>query len=142
MWTTDECFVLTGSKFLRTQHFKFHVGEYLVSFSNKATGTHLKFKWAIDLSDPTWPVIVLKYTVSSVNKRITAMQTVPIQTTMMMGLGRRRYWFSCPLKRNGFVCGRRIEKLYLPPNDHHFGCRHCHDLTYRSSQVKSLRPYL
>lgn len=25
-------------------------------------------------------------------------------------------------------------KLYLPPGEHRFGCRQCHDLTYESSQ--------
>ena len=45
-----------------------------------------------------------------------------------------RWWFTCPLILDGERCGRRAGKLYLPPGAGHFGCRHCHDLTYRSCQ--------
>lgn len=31
-------------------------------------------------------------------------------------------------------CHRRVGCLYLPPGGNYFGCRHCYDLTYRSSQ--------
>ncbi|MBW3599539.1 MAG: hypothetical protein KY475_19980 [Planctomycetes bacterium] len=34
----------------------------------------------------------------------------------------------------GVACQRRAGKLYLPPGAKYFGCRTCHDLTYRSSQ--------
>jgi hypothetical protein len=42
-----------------------------------------------------------------------------------------RYYFVCPLCRDA---DRKVGKLYLPPDRRHFGCRHCYDLTYRSSQ--------
>lgn len=45
-----------------------------------------------------------------------------------------RLYLRCPLTRNGRTCGRRCEKLYLPPGSSCFGCRTCHDLTYRSAQ--------
>lgn len=45
-----------------------------------------------------------------------------------------RYWFICPLTTNGVYCGRRVGKLYLPPNGLYFGCRHCYNLTYKSCQ--------
>ncbi len=48
--------------------------------------------------------------------------------------GGRRWWFRCPLIRNGQLCGRRVAKLYLPPGGRYFGCRHCYDLTYTSAQ--------
>ncbi len=48
--------------------------------------------------------------------------------------GGRRHWFACPFVVDGTVCGRRIGKLYLPFGESLFGCRQCHDLTYRSSQ--------
>jgi hypothetical protein len=43
-----------------------------------------------------------------------------------------RYWFTCP------NCGRRVRDLYVPPSSHYFACRHCHDLTYRSSQRENI----
>jgi len=46
-----------------------------------------------------------------------------------------RYWFLCPLKG----CGRRAGKLYLPSVTWYFGCRTCHDLTYRSCQESHKR---
>ncbi|MFH5803521.1 hypothetical protein [Alienimonas sp. DA493] len=46
--------------------------------------------------------------------------------------GGRRPWFRCPLIVAGVPCERRVGKLYL--RSKLFGCRHCHDLTYRSVQ--------
>jgi hypothetical protein len=48
--------------------------------------------------------------------------------------GGKRYWFICPLERNGHPCRRRAGKLYIPPGAKYFGCRHCYDLTYRSQK--------
>jgi hypothetical protein len=45
-----------------------------------------------------------------------------------------RWWFACPFTIEGERCNRRVAKLCLPPGEHEFGCRTCHDLTYRSSQ--------
>jgi hypothetical protein len=54
-------------------------------------------------------------------------------------LGGVRWWFVCPLSRNGAACGRRVTKLYL--SGRLFGCRHCHALTYRSQQTSDSRAY-
>jgi hypothetical protein len=48
--------------------------------------------------------------------------------------GGLRWWFTCPLVAHGLACNRRVGKLYLPPAGRYFGCRRCHDLTYRSCQ--------
>lgn len=45
-----------------------------------------------------------------------------------------RVYLRCPLVRDGRPCGRRCEKVYLPPGARYFGCRTCYDLTYRSAQ--------
>ena len=42
-----------------------------------------------------------------------------------------RYWFTCP------NCSRRVAHLYLPNGMEIFACRHCYNLTYRSSQTNS-----
>ncbi len=52
-------------------------------------------------------------------------------TTTPSGPGGVRFWFRCPLVVNDVPCRRRVAKLYLPPNSHYFGCRKCHNLTYR-----------
>jgi hypothetical protein len=53
--------------------------------------------------------------------------------------GGRRWWFTCPLTRNGRACGRRVGKLYFPPGGRYYGCRHCYDLTYESCQQSDKR---
>lgn len=55
----------------------------------------------------------------------------PLVTTPLPW-GGVRWWFVCQDS-----CGyRRVGKLYAPPSEvmRHFSCRHCHDLTYWSSQ--------
>lgn len=42
--------------------------------------------------------------------------------------GGKRYWFICPLTKNGYYCGRRVGTLYNLGK--YFGCRHCGNLTY------------
>ena len=51
-----------------------------------------------------------------------------------------RYWFVCPLlKKDGETpCRKRVAVLYKPPGKKYFGCRDCHNLTYKS---RSLTPF-
>jgi hypothetical protein len=46
-----------------------------------------------------------------------------------------RWWFECPVVKDGVYCGNRSSKLYLPPRQVYFGCRGCYDLTYESCQT-------
>lgn len=46
--------------------------------------------------------------------------------------GGRRWWFICTCTKDGIYCGRRVARLYLPPNGKYFGCRYCYELTYQS----------
>jgi len=50
-------------------------------------------------------------------------------TTTRCNFGGVRYWFICPLSRNGIYCGRRVGKVYCPPGANYYGCRHCYNLT-------------
>ncbi len=45
--------------------------------------------------------------------------------------GGERFYFTCPLGD----CGKRVSKLYLPPNESRFACRHCHNLGYKSQRL-------
>jgi hypothetical protein len=61
--------------------------------------------------------------------------SIPVRpTTTPTQLGGRRFWFICPLIVRGMACNRRVGNLYLPPGTRYFGCRKCHNLTYRSCQ--------
>ncbi len=42
--------------------------------------------------------------------------------------GGTRFWFICPLNKNGIPCNRRVGVLYKGGD--YFGCRHCYELTY------------
>ena len=55
---------------------------------------------------------------------------VPVEWTGC-NFGGHRPWFSCP--ETG--CSRRVEKLYKPPGQIYFACRHCHDITYRRCNI-------
>jgi hypothetical protein len=66
--------------------------------------------------------------------RIRSMHYLVRLTTTRSPAGGVRWWFLCPVAKNGKLCYRRVAKLYLPPDDSYFGCRHCHKLTYQSCQ--------
>lgn len=54
---------------------------------------------------------------------------VPLTTTPCR-YGGKRYWFICPMSKNGVYCGKRVCTLYK--NGDYFACRHCYNLTYSS----------
>ncbi|UCH70808.1 MAG: hypothetical protein JSV29_02165 [Candidatus Bathyarchaeota archaeon] len=59
-------------------------------------------------------------------------------TTTPCNYGGVRYWFICPLSRNGVYCGRRTGTLYIASGGNYFGCRHCYDLSYESRNESRL----
>jgi len=59
-------------------------------------------------------------------------------TTTPCNFGGVRYWFICPLSKNGVYCGRRVAKLYKAPGGNYFGCRHCYNLSYESRNESCL----
>jgi hypothetical protein len=67
-----------------------------------------------------------------------AITTTPHSTTRLHR-GGLLWWFLCPVPLGRGCCGRRVRKLYLPPGGHYFGCRDCHNLTYRSAQEHDKR---
>jgi len=44
--------------------------------------------------------------------------------------GSKRYWFICPLSKNGQYCGRRVGVIYSIGK--WFGCRHCGEIAYQA----------
>ncbi len=80
------------------------------------------------------PVLTLSYAFKDrwgLDRRIE--EAVRLQTTRPH-FGGSRHFFSCPRATDGRECGRRVGKLYRPPDRRRFACRHCLDLTYQSSQ--------
>ncbi len=50
--------------------------------------------------------------------------------TTLCNYGGKRYWFICPLSKNGQYCGRRVGVLFLIGK--YYGCRHCGEIAYNS----------
>jgi hypothetical protein len=63
---------------------------------------------------------------------------IPLETTRPH-FGGLRWWGCGPLQVRGVPCLRRVAKRYLPPASRYFGCRHCHELTYKSAQTHDKR---
>lgn len=53
--------------------------------------------------------------------------------------GGERWWFVCPLTKNGVPCNRRVGVLYKDGD--YFGCRHCYELTYQSKNENRSSKY-
>ncbi len=51
-------------------------------------------------------------------------------TTTPCNYGGLRYWFICPLTKNGQYCGRRVGVIYSIGK--WFGCRHCGEIAYQA----------
>ncbi len=51
--------------------------------------------------------------------------------------GGKRWWFLCPVIKDGKPCRRRVAHLYS--NGKYFVCRHCFNLTYRTCQESNNR---
>jgi hypothetical protein len=81
-----------------------------------------------------YPAIRLHYTTTHRDGTKTdSNYTVEVAPTCP-NYGGRRWWWICPLVKNGRPCNRRVGKLYCPGNAIYFGCRHCYELTYTSCQ--------
>jgi hypothetical protein len=65
-------------------------------------------------------------------------QIVQIAVTSCHFGGIRRR-FRCSIVRDGYPCKRRVRVLYSTPREKLFGCRECHNLTYRSAQTHDKR---
>ena len=51
-------------------------------------------------------------------------------TSTPCNYGGKRYWFICPLSKNGRYCGRRVGVIYGIGK--WFGCRHCGNIAYQA----------
>lgn len=97
----------------------------------KKTGSSKEKSVAVEVSTiPGMQYMDLKYTLTKQTGEKTHLSyKVPLTTTPCY-FGGYRYWFICPLVKNGIPCRRRVGILYLGGT--YFGCRHCYNLTYRS----------
>ena len=84
-------------------------------------------------STPDRLFIRLKYSIQGTDGPLETVEFIPLEYTEPH-YGGVRFWFICPLSVDGQSFGRRVSKLFLPPEQRYFGCRHCYNLTYRKAQ--------
>jgi hypothetical protein len=85
--------------------------------------------------DPALSVLHLNYTLADPARQQQESLAYLVQLEARpTRFGGQRWWFLCPLMDRGQPCNSRVSNLYLPPGQRHFGCRHCHRLTYASRQ--------
>lgn len=87
----------------------------------------------VEVEDPARRVFRFIYTVGK-GEAVREADYVIHLVSALPHFGGVRWYFLCPLVREGRPCLHRGEKLYLPPGGLYFGCRKCYDLTYTSSQ--------
>jgi len=106
------------------------------------------FKWENARGEETGSIGILvsvdddryiRLSYSLVNREKTKVDYKVELVSTPCNLGGLRYWFICPLVVEGRPCGKRVGKLYLPPRGQYFGCRTCHNLTYRSCKEHDKR---
>ena len=73
--------------------------------------------------------LIYTITFNDTGKKVDMRYKVPLITTPC-NYGGRRYWFRCPLSRNGVYCGRRVGVIYSIHK--WFGCRYCADIAYQA----------
>ncbi len=130
--TVEDCHVLTVQAFKPFMDIDpSHVGtmtwtrgeekEYVasISFRRVETAAGLAFRFL--------------YT-SGKGENARAMDYLVQAVKVVPHFGGARWYFLCPLVRDGAPCRHRVDKLFLPPGGVYFGCRECYGLTYESAQ--------
>lgn len=76
----------------------------------------------------------LRYTQTGWDGKKESLDYTVSLTATKCRLGGRRFWFICPLTKDGKSCQRRVGKLYI--SGKYFGCRTCNELGYRTQYRK------
>lgn len=92
-----------------------------------------KINFVLDTIDSN-PYMRLQYTITRDGDEKKNMDYKVRLTTKPCNLGGQRYWFICPLVKEGYPCRRIVSTLFCPPGYDYYGCRQCYDLTYAARQ--------
>ena len=104
-----------------------------MTWTHSQTGHKSSVGVVVDVLDVDEPYVKLNYTLTNRNSgNKTDYDYAVSLVTTDCNFGGVRYWFICPLVRNGVPCGRRVGTLFLSSGGKYFGCRHCYDLSYES----------
>jgi hypothetical protein len=136
--TVEDCLLLNVNQLIQNRKLKdglhiFGGWEWKNSYSGEVTSS---IGYELNTTDSYYCWLRLHYTMKNTQERIDFKVRL---VTSRPNFGGLRWWFICPLIINGEACNRRVSKIYSPPSSRYFGCRHCHDLTYTSSQDSDKR---
>ena len=133
-YTVEDCRSLSVTDMLKARVFEKGPGNYWVSrWTNSAGEEIASIGYWVQSSETSSLFLRFVYTITRRDTDEKISLDYPIKlTTTPCNFGGVRYWFICPLELDGRPCGKRIGKLYLPPEGKYFGCRNCYNLTYES----------
>jgi hypothetical protein len=130
----EDCISLSITQLLRRGIIGSGSGGGTLSWRNVETGEENgSVGFWVDAEDVELVILHLKYTVTIDDVKTDIKEAVRLSYTRPH-FGGKRWWFLCPLKKNGKACCSRVGRLHLPPGGHYFGCRKCYDLTYQACQ--------
>ena len=100
-----------------------------IKWTYGVSGNESNISFFVFLHGEASDCIKLKYTHTDrwSEKKSEMFFEVPFTSTSCNYSG-KRYWFICPLTKNGQYCGRRVGVLYSIGK--WFGCRHCGNIAY------------
>lgn len=128
---TNQLSIFKLKEFGLLRKYSCYYGESTLTWTSKLTGEQDSIGITVNIENE--PCVRLNYTTTNrYADDKTYFDYIVNLTTTPCNLGGIRYWFICPLGKNGSHCGRRVAKLYKPPGPTYFGCRHCYSLTYES----------
>jgi hypothetical protein len=133
--TVEDCLNLKIEKLFQDRLIGLWKSSGSLVWRNTDTGEQTdSIGFRLDTDFENWITLTLEYTVTNREDKKTEIKE-PIRITYTRpNYGGKRWWFHCPLIKNGRPCNRRVGRLYLPSGGNYFGCRHCYDLTYTSCQ--------
>ncbi len=125
--TVEECLTLSMGEFRKV----LVSGQFFAGTITWSVGGDIRASIGFSVAwEELAPIVTLRYRW----KGIDLDDSIRLEATYPTG-GGVRWWFICPLTvAVGVQCNRRVGKLFMPPGERWFGCRHCFNLTYESTR--------
>lgn len=124
--TTDSCPAIEMSYLRKSGYFKGHVMGNTVWTGDRG----ILFRVRLTVNTGASPFARFSYALNGSDGNSEDFDYSVGLTSTPCHFGGRRWWFACPLIRDGTPCRRRVAVLYLRGG--YFGCRQCHGLAYKS----------
>jgi len=133
MVTVEECLILSATELARSGVIALGKTSGHLHWQEVEAGQCSSTRYFLSVSvtpiaASARPLTIAMLHLSEFNQWIGLQQTFP-------RVGGVRWWFTCPTNRSRRYCFRRVEKLYLPPGENAFACRHCYKLSYESRRM-------